>query len=133
MSGADQERDAMHDALDRWARYVASAISLDAIEQPDESDDIDELRESLVRQRVAAAAERQAHEARGVVVDVLVCQERGEYRCIVATATGDRREERELLIEAISVGEVVRRGASQDLEYARLVCFLFGWLLGGEP
>ena len=118
---------------DAWAklcRHVARDVS-DECFDADTGDDIAAVRESLVRHRVAAAAERQAHRARAVVVDILHDPDTKNSRMIVATPTGDRREEREALIEAVAALRMVDAGAARSLEHARLVAFLLPWLLEG--
>jgi uncharacterized protein (DUF433 family) len=114
----------------RLCRHIGREMRSD-MSCSDDSDDIETVRESLIRTRAAAAAERQAHEARAIVCDV-VHDDAGNVRLFVATPTGDRREERESLIAAFAAYQTLRAGAAQSLEHARLVAFLFGWLLGDD-
>jgi len=115
----------------RWlvlCRTVGRSVVADA--EWSDPDDAAALRESLTRVRLAAAAERQAHEARAWVLDVQCDPATGAGRIVAATPTGDRREERELLVDAVVAFDEVRGGAVRDLGFAMLVAFLFPWLLG---
>jgi len=113
----------------RLCRYVADDVSNDF--HLDTGADLQSVKESLVRHRVAAAAERQAHQARGFVVDIHYDPETRAGRMIVATPTGDRREEREALVEAVTAFRLVDASSTQQLGFAAIVAFLLPWLLEG--
>lgn len=67
----------------------------------DEEPTVAGLRQQLIRTRLAAAAERQAHEARACVLD-FYCDETGKHHIVCAVPTGDRHELRELMRDAFA-------------------------------
>jgi hypothetical protein len=115
----------------QWAA-MCEAVGRDIRDEywPDEGDDIEALRRSLVRHRTAAAAERQCHKARAMLIDIETDEDGSNGRIIVATPTGDRREEREAMLTAVVAFDSVRRGSAQEMTQARIVAFLLPWLLG---
>jgi hypothetical protein len=125
-----------HTAFAEDVRWLAltKAVGRSVLDDLTFSDFDDErsLRQSLVRQRLAAAAERQAHDARAYVVDWSHDPATGKGSIVVATPTGDRREERELLIEAVAAIESERHGATAALCEAMIVAFLFPWLMSND-
>lgn len=112
----------------RLVRAVGRELADGDITEPELSNDINEVRESLARHRAVAAAERQCHSARAVLIDVEVGED-GSARIVVATPSGDRREDREALADAITLFGLASKGATQDLGHAAIVAFLFPWLL----
>lgn len=77
---------------DRTLRYVRDELELDfEIVAPST---VEKLREQLVRQRLAASIERQAHEARAIVADVKVAAD-GHIDFVVGVPSGDLHELRE--------------------------------------
>lgn len=94
----------------RWQREldrVAAEIeaSGEGAEYLDTCDDPRVLRDCLVRQRLAAAAERQSHEARAVVFDCEIVVREDGTRCVRVVATspvGDRAEQREAAVAALA-------------------------------
>lgn len=91
------EWDAVVDEVRRYAKSEGDAVLGD----PDAT--TEELRASIMRTRLAAAAERQSTASRAVVVDWMVASnDHSEgpprWRFVVATPTGDMVEQREAAI-----------------------------------
>lgn len=93
----------------RWRRELA--MIADEIGNGGEADNLDTcddprvLRDCLIRQRLAAAAERQSHEARAVVFDIQFVDREDGVRCIRVVSTspvGDRAEQREAAVMALA-------------------------------
>jgi hypothetical protein len=129
MSDVDDDAADLADDV-RWLA-LCRAVGRDVVSEASWTryDDINALRESLIRQRLSAAAERQAHDSRGYVLDWSCDPVTGAGQIIAATPTGDKREERELLIDAVTAIETVRASATRDLQNAAIVAFLVPWLL----
>lgn len=93
----------------RWRRELAM-IANEVVDrgEPDYLDTCDDprvLRDCLIRHRLAAAAERQSHEARAIVFDVEIVSREDGTRCIRVVASspvGDRAEQREAAVMALA-------------------------------
>lgn len=97
----------------RWHEAIAKATSDLVIDDYlDTLDDVDEIRQCLIRTRLAASAERQAHEARAIVVDMQKTAD-GSPRFVLCTPTGDRVELRELAADVFAAMVIGCRDADE--------------------
>lgn len=95
----------MSDREQQWRKALDEAkAKLDemGLDFVDGHSDVGELRQQLIRTRLAAAAERQAHESRAVVLDVEDLPGDKGLRFTVCVPTGDRAELREAMASALA-------------------------------
>lgn len=105
MSIDEERRKRWDDAIAAVKREIVLDDMLDTV------DDVQVVRECLIRTRLAASAERQSHEARAIVVDMQK-DAAGGPRFVLCTPTGDRVELRELAADVFAAAMIGARDAA---------------------